>query len=372
MVKIQIKRDSTIPIYIQLRDSLVATIKQKQLQPLTQLPNVAEIAEAAGVSIRTADLALQELVRDGICFRRPKKGTFVGKESDFSKYSVCGVWTNFNLSLPHAYPMPYLFYSGITETAKEIGAGAVIVPSDPKELIQRYDRSQEFDFLGIITLDFDKFDSLLVLAKEFPQKKFFYLNYFTDKFNSLPSNMYAIINDDFAGAYRLVEHFISQQAERFLILSQKLPLGDYTYKERIRGFRSAIEDYSVFLSADDILEVECSENHFQQAEYAFFIMKKFLRLGRIPDVILCTNDSLALGVLRAVRSEKRTDIRVAGYDGMLQDCFSDMHFTTTQVAFPEMARQAFLLMNNKLEAHGNVIKLSPKLQIINTKEVVYA
>ena len=369
--KIQIQKGGEIPCYIQLRDSLKKMIEEEKLQPMMQLPNVAEIAKAAGVSVRTADIAVQELVRDGICFRRPKKGTFVGKKDDNSRLPICGVWSNFGPNLPYTYPMHHVFFSGITETAKDIGVETVIMTNDTKELMQRYDQSREFDFRGIVVFDFEKFDSLLALAKEFPQKRFFYLNYYTKRIKSMPENMYAIINDDFAGAYRLVEHAISRQAKRFMILSQKLPAGDYTYKERIRGFSKGIGDYSGCLSKDDVIEVDCGHDSKQQAEFAFLAIKKALRLGQVPEAILCTNDSLALGALRAAQSEK-ADILVLGYDGILYNLLGEQYFTTTKVGFFEMAKQALLLMNDKIEAHGNIIKLTPQLQASTAEGVIYA
>ena len=370
MLKIEICKQVDTPVYLQLRDSLKKLIEEKQFQPLSKLPNVTEIAEAAGVSIRTADLALQELVRDGICFRRPKKGTFVGENPCF-KQPICGVWSNFSTNQPQTYPMHHYFYSGIAETAKNIGVETVIMTGDTKKLMQRYEQSKEFDFRGVIVFDFDKFDSISALAKEFPEKKFFYLNYLSDKLKSMPENMYAIINDDFAGAYHLVEHAISKQAEKFMILSQKLPLGDCTYQERIRGFCQGINDYSASLLKDAVIEVECAHNGKQQAEYAFLAVKKALRSGGIPDAILCTNDSLALGALRAAQSEK-ADIQILGYDGIFRNLFGDYYFTTTQVGFYEMAEQALLLMNDKIKADSNIIKLVPQLQTVNAEGAMYA
>lgn len=42
-----------------------------------KLPGIKEIAESAGVSLKTAERALDILIKNGICFRRPKRGTFV-------------------------------------------------------------------------------------------------------------------------------------------------------------------------------------------------------------------------------------------------------------------------------------------------------
>lgn len=370
MLKFNITENSGTAIYIQLKNEIKAAIKSGEIPPMSKLPSVSEIAETAGVSLRTADIALKELIREGICFRRPKKGTFAGSDMVYDKHRICGICSNLSFRLPHPYPMYHCFYSGIAETAADIGIETVVMNNDIKKFLCRYEKSQEFDFRGIVAFDFDKFDILAALARDFPHKKFFYLNYCRNNFDIMPENMYAVINDDFKGAYRLVEHFISEQSEKFMILSQKLPGEDYTYKERVRGFLKGMEDYSSD-GYDDVIETACGQDSKQQVEYAFLAVKKALRRGQMPDTILCTNDFLALGALRAAQSEK-ADIMIAGYDGAFQNLFGDLYFTTTKVDFYEMARQALMIMEGKLEAVSNLIKILPEIQIANRKGVMYA
>ncbi len=65
------------PIYVQLGQQLKEHITRGKLTPGTPLPNIGTIANVAGVSIKTAERALNGLIHDGVCVRRPKKGTYV-------------------------------------------------------------------------------------------------------------------------------------------------------------------------------------------------------------------------------------------------------------------------------------------------------
>ena len=71
MIDFQITEASENTKYDQVKDSIIAAIRDGRLAPLSKLPPISQIAADAGVSLRTADLALQALIGEGYCFRRP-------------------------------------------------------------------------------------------------------------------------------------------------------------------------------------------------------------------------------------------------------------------------------------------------------------
>jgi GntR family transcriptional regulator len=75
----EIIKHSPVPVYLQLKDIIFNDIKNGKYTEGQQLPTVKELSAQSGVSIRTAYLALEELVKSGSCFKRPKKGIFVQK-----------------------------------------------------------------------------------------------------------------------------------------------------------------------------------------------------------------------------------------------------------------------------------------------------
>lgn len=74
-----IDRNSYIPFYIQVIDSLTDYIESNKFPPGTQLPGEADLCETYDVSRTVIRQALQELDYKGLIFREKGRGTFVAK-----------------------------------------------------------------------------------------------------------------------------------------------------------------------------------------------------------------------------------------------------------------------------------------------------
>jgi GntR family transcriptional regulator len=72
-----LKRESPIPLYYQLVETLRDRIEAGELQPGQQVPPERELSEQAGVSRMTARQAVAYLIREGVLVTRPGIGTFV-------------------------------------------------------------------------------------------------------------------------------------------------------------------------------------------------------------------------------------------------------------------------------------------------------
>ncbi|RMI39844.1 hypothetical protein EBN88_13945 [Streptomyces triticirhizae] len=78
------------------------------------------------------------------------------------------------------------------------------------------------------------------------------------------------------------------------------------------------------------------------------------RLARDPELtaVLCGNDDLALGVLRALREAGRRvpdDISVAGFDDAPHSAFLSPSLTTVRLDFAGVGRAAFALLHGLME-----------------------
>ena len=96
-----IDKNKPEPVYQQIKEQLLKLIRQDNLPPGTLMPSVKLVAAASGVSLRTADQAMQALVDEGICFRRPKKGTFVSGHGLAAVKPLCGIWCTHNRNSMH-------------------------------------------------------------------------------------------------------------------------------------------------------------------------------------------------------------------------------------------------------------------------------
>ena len=66
-----------IPIYVQLREQILALIGRGLLKPGSQLPTMRQVAVALRIDLNTVQRAYAELERDGVLAKLRGVGTFV-------------------------------------------------------------------------------------------------------------------------------------------------------------------------------------------------------------------------------------------------------------------------------------------------------
>ena len=76
-MKFNIDQESSVPIYVQIEDSIHSLIAAGQIQPGEQLPTIRELAAQIRVNLNTVARAYLELDREGVISTQRGKGTFV-------------------------------------------------------------------------------------------------------------------------------------------------------------------------------------------------------------------------------------------------------------------------------------------------------
>ncbi len=72
-------RDNGIPIYVQLREQILAAIGRGAVKPGAQLPTMRQVAVALRIDLNTVQRAYAELERDGILTTVRGRGSFVAQ-----------------------------------------------------------------------------------------------------------------------------------------------------------------------------------------------------------------------------------------------------------------------------------------------------
>ena len=72
-------RDNGIPIYVQLREQILAAVGRGALKPGAQLPTMRQVAVALKIDLNTVQRAYAELERDGILTTMRGRGSFVAE-----------------------------------------------------------------------------------------------------------------------------------------------------------------------------------------------------------------------------------------------------------------------------------------------------
>ena len=194
-MELKIKQSTASPLYMQIKEQLKAYIKNKQLPPNTKLPNVKIIASNAGVSIRTADLALKELAREGVCFRRPKKGAFVADRTRNNHRKVVFGYIVGKNEKDFANDLVFSsIYRGLMSKAVKYNIDPISFSIDNIEKnIEFYSKSEGLRLGGIIIAAPLDTEIITKLAKKYPDLTFILLNFFMPNFLLTPDNMIGVL-----------------------------------------------------------------------------------------------------------------------------------------------------------------------------------
>ncbi len=141
---------------------------------------------------------------------------------------------------------------------------------------------------------------------------------------------YCLVADDFQGGWMVAQHLVELGHRRIACITRA---GDRSSsQQRVEGFRAAL--VSAGLPADRSLIVE-AESEIAAGEAAAFSL---LDLPKPPTAIFAHNDTMALGVLSAIRRRGfcvPRDVSVVGFDDIVQAAYVNPPLTT--VAYPKRA-----------------------------------
>src|ERR1041385_6034446 len=75
----KLRREAPTPLYLQLKNALVADIDSGHYKPHERLMSERELGQKFKVSRMTVRQALTEMIRDGILYTQVGKGTYVNE-----------------------------------------------------------------------------------------------------------------------------------------------------------------------------------------------------------------------------------------------------------------------------------------------------
>lgn len=132
-----------------------------------------------------------------------------------------------------------------------------------------------------------------------------------------------IVIDDFLGAYKVTEHLIKQGAQRIAHFTSIKKVS--IYKERLRGYRTALEDYNIPVQEEYIIGSNL------QLEDGRLSMEKLLTLEQWPDAVFSASDYGAMGAMQILKERGikiPEEVALAGFSNEPFTSFSDPPLTT--------------------------------------------
>jgi|LSQX01.1.fsa_nt_gb LacI family transcriptional regulator len=168
--------------------------------------------------------------------------------------------------------------------------------------------------------------------------------------------------DNFFGGYLAGRHLCEVPADTFVVMVEErfsTPFASGVFRERLNGFRKALEEAGQPLPDDHIITMEFSWGGGRLAA------QKIIKKMKGPVNIFATCDLMARGVLDEARLaglEIGRDIRVIGYDDLYW--VRDIGLTTIRQPIEEMGRWAVELLLERIKNPSlkpRKIKLTPEL-----------
>ena len=317
---------------------------------------IKDIAKLTGVSHSTVSRALggSSLISESTSNRIRKVAKELGYQPSVAARSlktnqtkVIGVIVN---SIDDPFFSEILF--GIEDAAQKAGYSLFIAASqyDPvrEQNIVQTMMEQRTDGVIICSSSFSADKGRQLLESNFP---IVVVNYkATENFN------YSIYHDDIDGSRQVTAHLIEIGHKKIAYLGNSKSCR--TTQDRLSGFRKEMDKSNLEIPEDYIFEVPGSDPELGELGF-----DHFARLPNPPTAIMCFNDMLAIGLLKALREKGicvPEDMSVTGFDNITFSAYTTPTLTTLdqpKYSIGNEAAQLLLeLLENKIENSKNTHK----------------
>ncbi|MCM8773047.1 MAG: LacI family transcriptional regulator [Candidatus Omnitrophica bacterium] len=316
LIKKEIDIKKQKPIYVQIADTIREKIKKGELKEGDEFAPEYEFAEALGVSIGTLKKALAILVKEGLIYRRPKLGTFVGRKIKKNilktTKNILFILSNHRIPDHHysvlfsgiedgcrenLYNLKFLTYYDDKNYLKKVieeGVDGIIIAGRVKKDLVQLIINTKIPFIVIGDL-VEKWKTFIYYPRiEIPIKKMIY-----------EATKYLYDN----GHKKIV----------FITGNINFPY----YKKMVDGYKKFVEEKNL-----DSLFYHL-ESDVDREKEGYFLTEKALK--EKPDAILCGNDLMALGCIEKLKEEGfkvGSDISVMGFGNLSISSFISPPLTT--------------------------------------------
>jgi len=300
--KFKIDKKSPIPFYQQIIEDIEKKIKKGVLKPLQKLPDERTLASYYGVNRITLRRALEILIEDKKLFKIRSKGNFVAGNG-MMEYKPPVRVKPLNAILLLVPRTDFAFYSeiihGVEDNAFKKGYSVILCNSNDNVQKERYylDSIESKNIKGIIVALGKNSSNLISYYKKLVFQNFPIV--FIDNILEELHNVNYILTDNFKGAYDATKIMIEKGCKKIGYIGG-LP-NVYTEKERLSGFKSALNDYKVKEEKNLIKECDYS------VEESYKAMKKLLKEG--IDGVFLAGEPFSLGGIKAYNSVSKHSLK---------------------------------------------------------------
>lgn len=282
-----------------------------------KLPSRPKLCEQLDTTRATLNKAIVELVEEGLLTTANGSGTYVSSVIGRSRENE----GNWGVIVPNIMDAIYPgIVRGIENVAQRYGASITLCNSDnnaekQERYIQRLIRSGVSGFIMVPVIQHEIQES----SRLYESLMKTHIPFVFCNRSVIGVRAPVVTSNDFYGGYIGTKHLIEKGYRKIAFISKT----KYTTSEnRCHGYLTAIMESNLEIDRKKIiLEDRALSDSDEPAGYRS--MKKLLELDDDIDAVFCFNDSVAVGVYKAIQEAgKRVseDIGVIGYDNTIQIC----------------------------------------------------
>lgn len=357
----QLKKNSDLPLWRQIFRCLFEKIVTGEFSPHEKLPGITELAESFNVSTITVNQALDQLIREGYCIRRPKKGTYVRDPHTARMNSKGGtiilysVHQNSEMDLVDSS-----FYTHLHQIAEQssVPVNLLIISGihSNEQLKKQLDELR--NMIGVIFVGIHDLSTVLSFAEKYPDCRFVLLNYQYPNFEILaPSNLKGVFNDEFNGGYAAAAELLARGCRRFGAIQYEV--SNENYHLRMAGVRQACRDHGFPLNEQLIRNVKIDIPPMDLGYYGVIdLLEQEPRL----DGLFCINDIIAAGASRYLAAEGNgRTLEIIGYDNHIPELHKVNRFSTIEINTRSMAAAAVRMLTDPRDYPCKTLLIPPHL-----------
>lgn len=267
--------------YIGLADDIQQLIKESGLKRNDALPSERKLAEHFQVNHLTIRKALKLLEQEGIIYKEPSRGNFVGRRP---------MKTGESALIGLIFPDPEIFFYRIFDELEKrfaaLGLHPVVhitrgIPADEEKILDFFEQS------GV--------KAIVAAPNAECRERYATLNVPTVVFDVNPEGFEFpyVISDDYDGSCKITEYLISLGHQHIAHISGAW---DTTSDRRFKGYADTLKQHGIKLDQKLIKRKEYTRN------WGYYAMRELLAEDNLPTAIFCGNDTIAAGALRYLNS----------------------------------------------------------------------
>lgn len=351
--------------YHQLAEDLRQQILSGKLQAGDKLPSENELSAAYQISRQTVRKAISILVGDGYVYAEHGKGTFCSGLAAHTHQSK-------NIAVVTTYLSDYIFprvIAGIDSVLTENGYSIILKNTRNsrgmearclEELL-----SKDIDGIIIEPSKSQIFCKHMHLYQQLEEYKIPYV--FIQGCFAQMKDKPQVLMDDCKGGYLITKYLLSLGHKNIVGIFKS---DDMQGQNRHKGYVSALQEAGILYNPDNVIWYYTEDRRV----HPFESIHQFVEEGRQMDAVVCYNDQIATGIIRALKQcglRVPEDVSVTGYDNSNMAKAGESVLTTIvhpQEKLGAMAAELLLeLIQEKAPAgEQHKILVEPELVVGNT------